>query len=601
MGLARRPLGKMTRVFLAVLVAAFGPGERLWSQQDSVRVVVRIRGIEGALERNARATMALAREAEEGKLPAQSIPHLYRRGESEIMTALRPFGYYEPRVAKALEPGSDHWTAHYVVDPGPVVRVRHVEINLHGPGADEPVFRRSVTEFPLQAGDTMRDPLYEAGKLRFFAAASDSGYLDADFDTATVRVFVGEDAADILMRFGTGPRYKFGPVHFEQSILKDRLLRTRLTFREGQYFRQDKLLELQRFLSEDPYWAHVEVIPQREQAESLEVPIRVILDPRPRWTYEFGGGYGTDTGPRGRANGMWRWLNRRGHYADAELLASFTEQRLTGRYSIPAVLHPTGTLSFTAGYIRTSLNPQSQVSPIGLASRTYTAGARLFRSRLGFRETLSLSYQQASFEIGIDSARTTLLIAGGSWERTRSDGNILPRRGLRTRFEIQGSNQALLSSASFLQLRASAKAIYGFAPRFRLLTRAEIGRTFTSEFHELPPLIRFFTGGDETVRGYRYLSLAPLDSLGDVLGGPALLTGSAEIDYQVMDRWLIAGFTDAGNALERLSLRGLRQSVGGGIRYVSPIGLIRFDVAVAMSPFPETGRIRFHITMGPDL
>ena len=504
-------------------------------------------------------------------------------------------------MAKALEPGKDHWTAHYVVDPGPPVIVRSVNIDLAGEGAERAEFRQRVSQFPLHARDTMRDQLYEAGKLSLLAVASDSGYLDANFDTSLVVVDERQGAADIHMRFLTGQRFQFGPVRFEQSILNEKVLRRRLTFREGQNYRQDKLLELQNALSEDPYFSRVEVLPQREEAKGREVPIRVILEPRPRWTYEFGGGYGTDTGPRGRANGMWRWINRRGHYADAELLASFTEQRLTGRYNIPAVLHRTGLLTFTAGYVRTSVDPQGILTPYNVRGRTWTAGVRYSRKRIGWQETLSLSYQRAGFEIGVDSARTSLLIPGVSWERTRSDSKILPRSGLRTRIEVQGSQEGILSTASFLQLRGSAKAVYGFAPGFRLLSRAEAGYTFTSSFHALPPLIRFFTGGDETVRGYRYLSLAPFDSLGNVLGGQALLVGSAEVDYQVMPRWLVAAFTDAGNAMNGLTLAQLRQSVGAGIRFVSPLGMIRLDLAYGLSQIPGMGRIRFHITMGPDL
>jgi translocation and assembly module TamA len=298
---------------------------------------------------------------------------------------------------------------------------------------------------------------------------------------------------------------------------------------------------------------------------------------------------------------MWRRLNRRGHYADAELLASFAEQRLTGRYNIPAVLHRTGLLTLFAGFNRTTVKPRGRTNPYEIAGRTWTAGVHLSRKRLGWQETLGLSYQRASFEIGVDSARTALLIPAASWERTRADSRILPRRGLRTRVEVQASQQGMLSTASFLQLRGSVKMVFGFAPRFRLLARGEAGRTFTSEFRELPPLVRFFTGGDQTVRGYRYLSIAPRDSLDNLLGGQSLLVGSAEVDYQVMPRWLIAAFTDAGNVSSRFSFAAMRQSVGAGIRFVSPIGMIRVDGAYALNNLPGQGRFRLHITMGPDL
>jgi translocation and assembly module TamA len=157
----------------------------------------------------------------------------------------------------------------------------------------------------------------------------------------------------------------------------------------------------------------------------------------------------------------------------------------------------------------------------------------------------------------------------------------------------------VISTLSFLQLRGSAKVVYGFLPGFRILARTEVGRTFSKEFHELPPGLRFFTGGDLSVRGFSYLALGPRDSLDNVIGGPALLVGSAEVDYRFMPRFALAAFTDAGNAMQRFSLNGLEYSVGAGIRFISPIGLVRLDGAFGISR--KNRPFRIHITMGPDL
>jgi translocation and assembly module TamA len=100
------------------------------------------------------------------------------------------------------------------------------------------------------------------------------------------------------------------------------------------------------------------------------------------------------------------------------------------------------------------------------------------------------------------------------------------------------------------------------------------------------------------VRGYGYQALGPLDEAGNVIGGPTLVVGSVEVDFRVLPRWAIAGFTDVGNALEDLSL-DLEQGVGLGIRWISPIGLVRLDGALAVSQ-PGTP-FRLHLSIGPDL
>jgi translocation and assembly module TamA len=560
--------------------------------QDSSRVRIDITGVNAEIARNVRLVLQLAREAAEGPLTHTRIVHLHRRAETEIETALRPFGYYDPRLVKSLQPGTTEWVALYVIDPGVPVRVKSVSIQLSGAGADAPVFRNLVTGFPLQQGDTLRDQSYEAGKLAFLTAATDSGYLDADFDTTTVLVNRETHTADIVLRFATGPRYKFGPVRFEQDFLDEGLLRKRIPFREGQPYGQRKLLELQTALAEDPYFARVEVLPQRKEARDLQVPIRVLLEPRKLWTYEFGLGYGTDTGPRGRSNGMWRRINSAGHYAEAGLVLSQIEQTGWGKYNIPGIGHKAGVLTMLAGFSRSV--PRSRI-----ASRTYLAGARVFRHRLGWAETISLSFQRSNFEIGVDTGKANLLIPGVTWERTKADNRMFPRRGIRTQLQAQGSTSGLASTTSFLQLQGSAKAVYGFLPGFRILARGELGRIFTSQFHELPPTLRFFTGGDVSVRGYGFETLGPRDSLGNVLGGPALVVGSAEVDYQFMPRFALAVFADAGNAMSKLSVGNLAYGVGGGLRFISPIGLVRLDGAFGISS--KNRPFRIHITMGSDL
>ena len=578
---------------IALLGGLLGfPGRPLLAQ-DSSKVRIDITGVSPEIARNVRLVLQLAQESGKGKLTHQRVVHLHRRAETDIETALRPFGYYEPRISKSLQPGPAEWLAVYVIDPGIPVRVRTVTIELSGPGASSPAFQNLVATFPLRQGDTLRDPDYEFGKLRFLTAATDSGYLDADFDTTAVLVNRDSHTADIMIRFETGPRFKFGPVRFEQDFLSEGLLRKRVPFKEGQPYGHRRLLELQTALAEDPYFARVEVVPQREEArQNLEVPIRVLLEPRKPWTYEVGVGYGTDTGPRGRSNGMWRRINQQGHYAEAGLVLSQIEQSSWGKYNIPGIGRKAGVFTLLAGFSRSV--PRNR-----FASRTYIGGGRISRHRLGWAETISLTFQHAGFEIGVDTGKVNLLIPGLAWERTRAANRMFPRRGIRTQIEVQGSQSGLISTTSFLQLKASAKVVYGFLPGFRILARTEVGRTFAKQFHELPPGLRFFTGGDVSVRGFSYLALGPRDSLNQVIGGRALLVGSTEVDYQFMPRFALAAFADAGNAMPRLSLNDLEYSVGGGIRFISPIGLVRIDGAFGISR--KNAPFRLHITMGPDL
>jgi len=582
------PAGPALRLLACFAVTLFSVAGHVAAQS---KVRVEIEGVDAELERNVRAIMEIAREAESGLMTRDRIDRLHIRAVNDIAVALQPFGYYQPHIEKSLEPDGDAFVARYVVDPGVQVHVRTVEITLTGPGKADPAFLAAKAEFPLHPGEPLRHTLYEGGKLRLLAVAADSGYLDADFDTSAVRVDKEAGAADIRIIFETGERFHFGPVWFDQDVLDESFLRTRIPFAQGAAWRHDKILELQTMLSEDPYFARVEVLPRRDSAQGLEVPIRVALVPQPRQEYEFGLGYGTDTGPRGRAASYWRRLNRRGHYARGDLKLSPIEQLGTAEYNIPAVTHPTGVLTFFGGYVRRV--------PTTNKSNTVTIGTRLTRKRFGWRETWALQWQHEDFAVGVDTASAVLLMPATGWERSRTDHVAFPRRGYRVQFQGQGALNGIVSNATFLKAGTSGKIVYGFAPQFRILARTEVGRIFTKEFHQLPATIRYFTGGDQTVRGFGYQDLGTRDSLGNIIGGQSLIVSSLEVDFWPMARGGIAFFTDAGNAMQHFDLADLEYSIGAGIRYLSPLGMIRLDGAF---PVSAPGRaFRIHISVGPDI
>src|SRR5688500_5929769 len=305
--------------------AAPGPGPH--------PVTVEIEGVDGPAAANVRTVLEIARAADTGSLTLDRAVRLHRAADADIATALQPFGYYRPRIRKSLRQEGDGLVARYAIDPGAAVIVSRVDIAILGDGADDPAFGDAVASFPVSRGDTLLHLPYETSKLTIITLAADSGYLNARFDTSLVRVDRDASSAEIILRFATGPRYRFGPVAFHQEILDTDFLRTRVPFEAGEPFRRDKVQELQASLSEDPYFERVEVIPRPERADGLLVPIEVHLVPRRPQAFEAGVGYGTDNGPRGRASARLRRVNRAGHHAEAELVGSFVERSASAQYN----------------------------------------------------------------------------------------------------------------------------------------------------------------------------------------------------------------------------------------------------------------------------
>jgi translocation and assembly module TamA len=156
----------------------------------------------------------------------------------------------------------------------------------------------------------------------------------------------------------------------------------------------------------------------------------------------------------------------------------------------------------------------------------------------------------------------------------------------------------LLSDITFGQVTLRGKYIRSIGEKSRIITRAAIGATEVSDFEQFPSSLRFFAGGDSSIRGYDYQSLGPEGDDGEVEGGRYLAVGSIEYENMFLGDWGGAVFTDFGNAYNSFS-DPIEYSVGIGVRWRSPVGLIRVDVAKGLSDTDEG--IALHIVIGPDL
>jgi translocation and assembly module TamA len=557
----------------------------------AVEVSVDIRGLNDELTANVRAYLSIVQQKDSPLLNPGRLQRLHNKASDEIRRALQPFGYYQPQIHKSLErTDSSSWHATYTIDPGPPIRIVLVDVSLSGDIDSDPVFSTYLKNLPLHRGDIFNHSSYEGIKNTLARMAAERGYFAARFVEHRVEIDLEAYEARVHLHYDGGERYHFGEPKITQSVLDPELLQRYIPFEQGSPYDLNVLLNLQRALNDSEYFQTVEITPAINDAQQLEVPIDIVLTPRKSRRYTFGLGYGTDTGARARLGWDVLRVNRHGHRFNAEARQSEIGYDVSARYRVP-VLDPR---SDEIVYSTSVVNEKTDSS----ISTVRTVSTTLNHSRGSWREALSLSYQLEDYRIAEVSDRSYEFMPGVNWTRTWGRDFINTFDGLRFDLGIRGASQHLASKTGFLQIQGGIKAITPLGEHNRLIGRGRLGSIWSDAFQDLPSSLRFFAGGTQSVRGYAYQSLGPVDANGNVVGGRHLMIGSLELEHSFNEAWGVAVFYDAGNAYDNIDDR-LEHGAGLGMRWRSPVGPVRIDLASAIS---QDGRPwKLHISIGPDL
>ena len=554
-------------------------------------IAIEIYGLDDELEKNARLFLSLEAQKEHPLMSEGRMRRLHRRAPDEIAAALQPYGYYRARVESSLEKlESGAWSASYTVDPGERLKIAAVDLEISSPMAEDPEFVELLEEQSLRVGEGFSHVEYQNLKSDIARLAEEIGYLRSRFSEHRVEIDLANYEARIFLVVDGGNRFRFGEIRIRQGVLDPQLLQRYLGFERGQPYSLDKLIDLQQALNNSDYFQTVEVSPGELTPGSDEVPVNVVLTPRKDHRYEFALGYGTDSGARAGFGWQMPRVNESGHKLETGIRLSERGNRAFTNYRVPGKNPRTDQIVYTAGIYEENFEDTD--------SDRREVGVRYIHGRGDWRETLSLTYQQEEFVVADLDGTSDLLIPGVAWSRTWGRDFINVLDGLRFDLSLSGASADIASDIDFLQALGGIKFITSFDQRNRLIARGGAGATETGDFDQLPASLRFYAGGSQTVRGYKYKSLGPTNDDGDVVGARFLLFGGLEFEHYFNERWGVAVFIDAGNAIDNIN-EDLEQGAGFGLRWKSPIGPVRVDVANAISDEDQPWRL--HVNIGPDL
>lgn len=557
-------------------------GTTAWAKPE-----IQVTGAPEELAENIRNHLSLS--TEDCAVPDWRLQALLRKADAEIRKAGQALGYYRLQADKKYTQSAACWRLELKIDPGRPVIVKKVGIDISGEGRNDSAFKTLPPELAIKPGERLDHGKYEAIKKHLSTLATTRGYFDAEFEKSAVLVNTASGSADIEIAYNTGPRYRFGEVSIDQSILNPELVNRYVDFARGEAYSSEKLIDLQQALS-NHYFSRVHVRPLAERAENGFVPIHIDMVPLKQHSFTLGAGVATDTGPRVKFDYANRYVNPAGHRFNTGLSLSSVRSEILAGYTIPLREPRHENLKFFTGHVEEETDPSSSaITSLGSHYSFLNTGEWL--------QTLSLNFQRESFTVSDTRDRTVLLIPGLSFAKVRSSDSVYPLHGWRLNASAQGSFADVLSDISFLQMQGDAKYIHTLG-QGRLLWHVQGGTTDVEDFNAFPASLRFFAGGDTSVRGYEYRSLGPVDADGDIIGGRRLLLAGLEYDRRILSQWAVAAFYDAGNAFNDRDNYELKRGAGLGLRWLSPIGPIRLDVAKALDDAEEW---RVHINMGPDL
>jgi translocation and assembly module TamA len=183
-----------------------------------------------------------------------------------------------------------------------------------------------------------------------------------------------------------------------------------------------------------------------------------------------------------------------------------------------------------------------------------------------------------------------------------TDNLLSPTKGIRAALAVTPERSLSVGGATFTIMQISGSTYFNLSGNGHsvLALRGLIGEVAGASQFELPPDQRFYAGGSQTVRGYRYQTVGPLFADGKPEGGTAISAGSIELRQRIHGNWGMAAFIDAG----QVSSNGLPFSqhwqvgTGVGVRYYTSIGPIRVDVAVPTNRPPGGDSFELYIGQG---
>ena len=545
-------------------------------------VSIAVKGIDKLQAKNIIAHLGIVEQEQLADIAA-----LKKRSSASAIKAMQAFGFFEPTFTYTVSKNE----LMILVTPGPVTKTRSVNITIDSTQKEHIEIKLAKSKIFDLREQPFNSLQYQQAKNHLLSTATKLGYLDAAYTEHQVLIDSKLNIADIRLSLSTGTQYQFGEFSQEGSTINQTLIERWVGWHAGDTYDADKILELQKRALDSGFFNSV-ILKQNKNPVSAQLAVHAVFKMAKANRIKNGVGFGTDTGPRIKLGWQKPWINTRGHSTDIELGTSEIRSYLASQYKIP---HYEIKDSFWK--IVFNVADEDYEDTTSIQQNIGLSYVRPLTKK--WKASFNAKYALEQFTQGNDEGRSELFLPGIGVSFKQSNGGFIPYSGKSFVLNIEAANDSLLSDASFVRAVGHARWITSHK-QHRVYSGIQLGGIYlydSSKLSDIPSSLRFFAGGDQSIRGYDYKSLSPQDDNGELTGGQYLGLARLEYTYRFHPAWRAALFLDGGSAFNRLD-DSFYYGPGFGLHWLSPIGAIRFDIGFAAS---EENAVRLHINLGPEL
>ena len=489
----------------------------------------------------------------------------------------------EPRV----EESAGRLKIAVTIEEGPPARL--ASVRLEGASLAEDLLRSSTG---LETGGRFSD----AAVTRAVAGVRDF-YLSRGYPAVRVRPQIVAEGADLalVLLVSEGERHEVEKIVLSGNTrTRDGLVRRALGLRPGDPLDPRRLAKAEQRLSNLGVFSRAAIVPRPQSPSSLEVQ----LEEGPHLTAAYDLRWDDEEGTSALVEGEARNLLGTGLALGARYRLGGDLRETRGSLYLPAVL---GMGDLTGSLFRLEEDFSAEDFEITRLQRGFQIQQSLrlprrFEVLAGYRFRRNTTLAPGLPEEPIDVAGLDLALL-----RNTRDDLLDPRAGHFLSVNLELAPSRLGSDAPFVKGYAQADLARSFADGSVTWAQSyRLGLAWGLGGEPVIPFERFQAGGGSSLRGFATNEVGPRGPLGDPAGGEAVVILNEEMRYRHRSGLGAVVFYDGGNVFAKVrDMRfDLRHTLGAGLRWASPVGLLRVDVGFPLDREGDEKGFRLFFGLG---